>query len=224
MIDCDYAPLEPVHDLHIVRRQQYGGTVTVNFLEQPHDIPAMFRVQVPCWLICDQDLRLTHNRARDCHTLSFTTRELVWEFIFFASQADELDNLWYRRANFAICHASDFKREGDVFEHRALWEEFEVLEHDADLATQKWYLTVLQCVVVDTADDDLAARWLLFPGQDLQERRLARATCTDEDDKFFWFDVQTNPVERRFSVLAIDFCYPVQENHYLYQFSTSIVM
>ena len=70
-------------------------------------------------------------------------------------------------------------------------------------------MLVLQGVIVDTTNDDLAARRLLFTGKKLEERRLARTARTDNNHELVWFYMQTDAVQRRLHVLAVCLRYPI---------------
>ena len=190
MLDRDDATLQFVDDFNVVRREKNGGSVTINLLKESNDIPAVLRVKVSCRLIGDEDFWLADDRTGDGDTLTLTTGKLMRKVLFFSSQTDKLDHLRNGVLDFLARHTGDFQRECDVLENRTLWKEFEVLEYNADFASQQWNVLIFESVIIDTTDDDFSTGRFFLTGKKLQERRLTRTRGTDKNDKLIRLNVQ----------------------------------
>src|SRR5207248_1548274 len=83
-VDSDYAPLQPVDDVLVVGCQQHGGAVSVNFLENPDDVPGVLGVEVTGRLVSDEDAWLAHDGPGDGHALAFAAAELARHAVLFA--------------------------------------------------------------------------------------------------------------------------------------------
>ena len=165
MFDGNHAAFEAIHNLDVVRGEQHRRSVFIDLFEQPNDIPAVFRIEVPRRLVGDENLWLAHDSTRDRDTLPLTTRQLVWKILFFARQPDEFDDFWHSIFDFTIGHASDLERKRDILKHRALRQKLEILENYANFTAQQWYVSSPQRVVVDTANYNLAGCLLFLASQ-----------------------------------------------------------
>ena len=70
-------------------------------------------------------------------------------------------------------------------------------------------MLILEGVVVDTTDHNLARRGLLFAGKELEQRALARPARANNNDELIGLNVQAHPIERRLGILIIPFGYSV---------------
>ena len=70
-------------------------------------------------------------------------------------------------------------------------------------------MLILEGVVVDTTDHNLARRGLLFAGEELKQRALARPARANNNDKLIGLNVQAHSIKRRLGILIIPFGYSV---------------
>ena len=70
-------------------------------------------------------------------------------------------------------------------------------------------MLILEGVVVDTTDHNFARCGLLFAGEELEQRALARPARANNNDELIWLNMQAYPIERRLGILIIPFGYSV---------------
>ena len=98
-------------------------------------------------------------------------------------QADERQHPVDRRSDLAARRAGHLERERHVLPDRLGRQQLEVLEDDADLAPHLGHLPSPEPGDILAVEDDLATGRELVADQQLDERRLARARRTDEEDE-----------------------------------------
>jgi len=98
--------------------------------------------------------------------------------------------------NNRLTRARDFEREADVCLDGTILEQPEVLEDDAELAPQLRDVTPAQRRGAQAAHADLARRRHLLHVDQLEDRALAAAARTGEEDKLALRDVKAHVVER----------------------------
>ena len=70
-------------------------------------------------------------------------------------------------------------------------------------------MLVLERVVINPADNNLATSRLFLAGQQLEQRRLPRTGRPDQNHKLARLDMNTHPVQGRLVILAICFGNPI---------------
>jgi hypothetical protein len=142
--------------------------------QQGKDLAAGRRVQVARRLVGEHHRRAGDERAGDGHALLLAARELGRAVAEAVGQADLLDEFVEPlRVRLA---AGQLERQGDVLgrgEHR---EQVEELEDEADVvAPQAGERGVVELGDVEAGDGHVARRGLVQTGEDVHQRRLARA-------------------------------------------------
>ena len=146
-------------------------------------------------LVEQQHLRLDRERARQGDALALAAGELRGIAVGEAVELHELQQLVHARADLGFgrplaprLHAQP---EGDVLEHRHVAEQRVMLEDETDLA-----LAHADGARVLAVEQHLAGVRRLQPGDDAQQRGLARARQTQQRDQLAGLDVQVDIVER----------------------------
>src|SRR5690349_12314472 len=87
-------PRPVLGDVDLVRDQHHRNpALAVQALEDPHDFDAGFGIEVPGWLVSEQDRRGVDQRARDCDALLLSAGQLIGVMIGPVAEADELEHL-----------------------------------------------------------------------------------------------------------------------------------
>ncbi len=98
-------------------------------------------------------------------------------------------------ADLALACAGDAQRQRDVLERRQMREETEVLEDDPDAASERGQLDAPQDRDIAVEQGNDAARGAMREVQQLQQRRLARATRTEEEVERAGFEREADVAE-----------------------------
>jgi hypothetical protein len=143
-------------------------------LEQLEDLAARLRVEVAGRLVGEDDRRLRHERARDRDTLLLAARKLGGPVRQAVVEADPLHQLCELGAVRLL--TGDRERQEDVLLRGQHGKQVEELEDEADvLAPDTRDLVVRELAEPGSCDRDEAARRPVERGQDVHQRRLARA-------------------------------------------------
>ena len=195
-VELDDALAHHVDDPLVVGSHHHSRSSLVDPVEQAHDALAGGRVEVAGRLVGQQDQRPVDERPGDRHTLLFATAELMREALLLARQTDEIEHCRHLLADDVLRSADDFQCEGHVLVHRASWQELVVLEDVADVATKVRHLAVGHLVDVSPGNPDRALLRALLAVHHPQQRALAGARGTDEEDELGLGNVETGITER----------------------------
>ena len=147
----DADPLLELLDLQARRGAQFGVEVRQRLIEQQHG-------------------RLAHQRARERDTLAFAAGKLARPPIEQMPDAEQLRRPLDFLVDFGAGNALRLQRKGDVVAHRKMRIEAVALEHHRHAAGAR------RNVVDDVAaDQKVAARLLLEPADDAQDRSSCRS-------------------------------------------------
>ena len=150
-------------------------------------------------LVEQEDARLDRQRPGERHPLPLAARKLVRIAAREALELYQPQQLHHPLANLRLGRPGPARphaqAEGDVLEHAHVPEQRVVLEDEPDLA-----LARIAPDHVLAREADLAAIRELEPGDDPEQRRLARAGRAQKRAELAFADVQAHLVERRVSV------------------------
>src|SRR5256885_698938 len=173
-VEMHDAPAESVDDLGVVGRHDQSRAELVHANEKLDDLPAGHWIEVPSRLVGDEDLRATHERARDRGALLLAAGELIGEVIASLREPDQRKGALGLLARLFFGVTRDQERETDVLGDRSSREELEVLEDDADPAAQLGDSRTAHPDDVLPIDPDPARRGELIADEKADERRLSR--------------------------------------------------
>ena len=142
-------------------------------------------------LVEQQHLRLDRERAGERHALALAAGELVRVALVVAGEPDDAEQLVDALAHALLRLLADLQPERDVLAHGHVLERGVVLEHEADPAPLR-----RDVGRVGAVDLDLAAVGLLEPGDDPQQRRLARAARPEQRGQRAVGDLERDALER----------------------------
>lgn len=94
--------------------------------------------------------------------------------------------------DFLMAGAGDHQRQRDIVKHCPIVQQAVVLEHEADVATEKWYTPATHAVEILVIDDDLTARMAFNERNESQQRTLASAGATGDEGHRACLDMQVD--------------------------------
>lgn len=106
----------------------------VELVEEVNNAVCGVWVQVAGGFVGDYEARLMDECAGNCDALFFTSRKHVWEVVACVRQANFCENFWDAGFNLFVGVAANFHGKGHVFVSGAFWEQFVILEHNAEFA------------------------------------------------------------------------------------------
>ena len=127
------------------------------------------------------------------------------------AEADGLERGGGAHPDVARGQPEDLERHADVLERRAIAEQLEVLEDDADVAPHVGDRGVRQFAEVAPGNRQLAAVGALGGEHQAQQRRLARARRAGEQQRVALTDAERDTAQRRHAAEGLPD--PVQSNH-----------
>ena len=165
----------PLGQLGVVRDHDDQSLVG-NLLQEVHHLDARLGVQGARRLVCQHDVGVVDQGARDGHALHLATRELRRALVDVVSQAHALESRAGTLLAGGAVDAGQRQRELDVGEHRLVRDEVVALEDESD-AMVAVGVPVLVGVVLgrDAVDDDVARVGMVKAAEDVEHRGLARA-------------------------------------------------
>ena len=147
-------------------------------------------------LVEQQDPRLDRKRAGQCDALTLATGQLAGIAVRQPVELHEIQQLLDAGADRGLVLADGARlhaqAEGDVFEHRHVAEQRVVLEHETDMA-----LARAMAERVLAVDPHFPGVGPVEPGDDPQQRGLARTRRAEQRQQFALADFQIDIVERR---------------------------
>ena len=178
----------------------------VDFLEDFHNVPRRFRVQVPRRFIGNEQQRPVDDGPGDGYALLFAAAEVLRQGIGLADQADQVEDIADTAADEAPRRFDDFHGKGHVFLSRLIGQEAEILEDDAHFTAQIGHAVLGQLIDFNAVDEDRTPRWQFFIGQELDERRLAGTAGADDEDELALADMERYVVQGN-GAIVIDLGY-----------------
>ena len=168
-----------------------------DLLDEIHDLHAGIRIERAGRFVGEQDLGIVDQGARDGDALHLPARKLVGLFIdmFFEPHAHER----LPRAFLALRRGDARKgeRKFHVSQNRLMRNEIVRLKYESDTVIA---VSVPVFVVVifggSTADDEIAARIVIQPADDIQKGGLAATRMSENGHEFVFAERKTDAFER----------------------------
>src|SRR5262249_31037924 len=142
--------------LAIVRRDDDRRAARVDFSKEIHDFEREVRIQIPCWLVTEDDQRVVYERPRDRYALLFAARELQRKSVHPVLQANPLQDLERPALLLRQRHSEHTRHERDILEHGTVGQQLEVLEDEAERSPVGLNLIRRQRGEAAAADDEFA--------------------------------------------------------------------
>src|SRR5215470_18306766 len=98
-----------------VRYLNDGGALLVQPAKQLHDFLRLARVEVSCWLVCQDQLRVAGYGSRHSNELLLTARELIGVKIFFADDLKAIENIGNHGSTLGARYVAIRQRHINVF-------------------------------------------------------------------------------------------------------------
>ena len=128
-LHSDDALADTANHLLVVCREDHRGAEIVDLLQDMDHFCRVDHIEVPRWLISDEDLWLVDDRARNRKALFFSSRKLIGEMKHAILQVDELEDVWNIRDDLFIGLARSLHRKGDIFIGGLVLKEAKLLKH-----------------------------------------------------------------------------------------------
>ena len=141
------------------------------------------RIEVAGGFVGDDEARVVDHGAGDGRALHLAAGELVRPLPRLFGEADQRQRASDRRRHEPRRGARHLEGEGHVLIDRLARQQAEVLEDDADLATQAGHLAAAHAAKVLAGDLDAPGRRLLVTHEQLDERGLAGTRWPHEEDE-----------------------------------------
>ena len=146
-------------------------------------------------LVQKQDARLDRQRPRQRNALALTARQLARVAVGEPVELHQIQQFLDARADtrLVLAHRARLhaQAESDVFKHRHMAEQRIVLEHESDMA-----LAGSAGERILAVERNLAGVGPIQPGDDAQQRGLARTRRPEQRQQFAIGDLQIDAVER----------------------------
>ncbi|OLB60596.1 MAG: hypothetical protein AUI11_13210 [Acidobacteria bacterium 13_2_20CM_2_66_4] len=165
----------------------------MKLLQQIHDGLTAARVEVPGWLVREQDERLAGDGSSDGDALLLTARQLTRKMLRAMRHADAFERRLDALLPLGGFHASIGERQLDVLEHGEIANQVEALKDKADLAVadtralRRWQFRDGPVV-----QEILAFGRRIEEAEDRQERRLAAARWSGDRHVLALVDLEVN--------------------------------
>ena len=176
MIELDGAVVRAANEREVVRRHDHRRAGGVDVADELEDAARGALVQVAGGLVGDERDGVVHQRPRDRDALLLTAGKLAGVRLHLGREAHLLHDARDPRPDLSARRSDDLERKRDVGFGRAILEQTEVLEDDAELATQPGDdLARLHVRRVHVADAHLPGRRHLLEVREAQDRALPGA-------------------------------------------------
>src|SRR5216684_1032528 len=159
--------------MHIVGGDQHRHPHFVEAFEQFHDLDGEVGIEIAGGLVGNEQRRLRDHRARDAHTLLLAGRELEGSAFLLAEQADLIERSADALVDFALRHAGDDQRQGDVVRHGPVVQQLVILKYHANASAKLGDAAGLYTCGILVVDEHLAAGRALDERDQFQDAALA---------------------------------------------------
>src|SRR4051812_19419671 len=170
--------------------------------QKGEDVFAGVRVEVAGGLVGEEHRRLRDQGAGDRDALLLPARELRGAVLAAAVDPDRLEQLLEPFAGGLL--AGDRERQEDVFLPAPHREQGEEMEDETDvIAAQPGQLLVVHTGDLDAGDRDTPLARPVEPGEDVHQRRLARARRAHDRGQAGLLDLERHVAERVYGGVAL---------------------
>ena len=172
--------------------QPFPGDLPQDF----HHLDAGFTVQRAGRFVCQQDLRIVHQRPGNRDTLHLSAAELVGFFAELIRQTDLLQRFLGPAAAFFLPDPGQRQRQLDIGQHSLVGNQVIALEHESDrMVAVGIPVAFLKILCALSADDQVSVRVLVQPSDNIQQRRFPAAGRPQNRRKFAFPKLQVNSPE-----------------------------
>src|SRR3989441_139101 len=190
-------------DVVLVGYQEDRLALVVQLLEQPHDLLARRRVEVPSGLVGEQDARLVHERPGDRHPLPLPPRQLVRLVHHAVAEPHALQR---PRGLLAAClrrHARVDQRQLHVVERGGARQQVERLEDEPDfLVADARQLVVGEVAHLLAVEPVLARGGSVEAADEVHEGRLPRSRRAHHGHVLVLADLEAHAPQRAHDLAA----------------------
>jgi hypothetical protein len=109
------------------------AALMVELLEEAHNFDRSTSVQIPRWLIGEQQGRIIHQRPRDGDALLLSARQLIWVMVLARGETHERQRLAAALQPLPSRHVRIQERQLHVFDRTGACEQVEALKYETDL-------------------------------------------------------------------------------------------
>jgi len=162
----------------------------VQALDLRAHVDAQLGVEIGQRLVEEEELGLAGDGAADGDTLALAAGQFLRLAVEEGLDLQDLGGALDRRGDAGARRAAHLEAEAEILAHRHVRIERVVLEDHGDVAFARRH--VVDHLVVN---DDLAARYRFEPGDHPQNRALAAAGGTDQDDELALVDLKIDAVD-----------------------------
>src|SRR5256886_7075021 len=196
-LERDRPSPERAREVGLVRGEHDRRAARPDVPEHGEDLVLHRLVEVPRRLVGEEEGRPAHDRARERRALGLALRELSRVRLGARREAHDAERVERALGDLALGRPQPTENEGDVLVDGTDREELRVLEDDADRPPERGHLAALEPPEVMAEHGDVALRGELVTVEEPQQRRLARAGGSGEDDELALVDREGDVAQRR---------------------------
>ena len=180
----DYPCGERADDIIVVRRHDDGRPLPANVVQELDNLAARLRVEVPRRFVGQDEGGIVQQGPCDADALLFATRKLVGHLVAFRLHIDLRQDFIDAGVDFVLLPpAGGLEDEGEVVIDRAVGQELEILEHDAQAPAKVGDLLPLDAPQVEVEQACLARADGDFAIEGFQEAAFPRPDFPDDVNK-----------------------------------------
>ena len=181
-----------------MRNEDDRDPLFVQLLKKRHDFHRRLRVEVSGRLVREDDGRLGHQRAGDCHALLLTAGQLARLVIEPLAESDALQRGRGQRPRVALFAAAVVQhRQLDVLQCAGARQKIEALKNEADLLVAQRREGVAVHAVDANAVDEIRARGgRVEASEKIHQRRLARTGGAHDGDECTFLNGEIDALQR----------------------------
>src|ERR1700690_4206666 len=186
VVDDADAVTQALSFVHVVRRQQHGAPAPLEALDDVPKLQARLGVEPRRWLIEEDELRVSDERACDGEALLLPPGELLVPGVPFLFERDDSEDV------VGVAPLDKKKPEqGNDLGHRKAFQEGRLLKRNADPLAQR----PLVARPGEAKNLDVAVGGLKQPLENFDGRRLAGAVRTEQAEALACVHVEVEPVD-----------------------------
>src|SRR3989442_3924481 len=188
---------EHPHEIGSVSGQHDGRAARPDVPEHVEDLGLHRLVEIPRRLVREEEWRFAHDRPSERRALSLALRELGRIGLGAGGEAHHAERVEDALGDLAPGRPQHTQDEGDVLVDGAHREELRVLEDDADRPPERGHRTLPEPPEIVAEHLDVALGGEIVAIEEPQQRRLARARWSGQDDEFALGDPEADIAQRR---------------------------
>ena len=186
-------------DIGVVRDDDDRHTeATVKVAEEFEHHPGANRIKLACRFVGQEQRRVVGERNRDGDALLFAARHLYRAVVHAVGEPNRGKQLRCAAAGSGLRHAIEDERDFHVLQRIEIRDEVSarLLPYETDLlAPVPHHLRFGDGYEVFAADECPASRWLVQPGEDVEERAFPRTRRADDRHQLAALDFEVQPAQ-----------------------------